>query len=281
MPFHDEKWEELQRDCDIFPAYSDYLYGPDRRLVVTQEPGLHPSIYPTPTPQPAQNAYGMPMDPSEPRRRLRTVSEKEDPRGQAISQQHGYACVPSTSQRDAYSTSVGVTQQQYHTHHYATPTQQIQHHQSSGFTPPPPTHAVSLYLFPIILSKPTSVPQLSSTPWPTRNSGHWHSAYALVQPSNIFPEVTAAVSHQASAQLRAHINPHIPQLWHCLQLTLQNHVQTSQAAIKEQNCAHQWLLSFKHSLPPEGRTYLAQVVARMNLEKAAGRDPLLSLGFRT
>ncbi|KAL1792488.1 hypothetical protein ACET3X_008995 [Alternaria dauci] len=47
MPFHDREWEELQRDCDIFPAYSDFIFGPDERLVVTQEPGLHPMIYPT------------------------------------------------------------------------------------------------------------------------------------------------------------------------------------------------------------------------------------------
>jgi hypothetical protein len=46
MPFRDPEWEELQRDCDIFPAYTDYLYGPDTRLHVTQEPGLHPQIYP-------------------------------------------------------------------------------------------------------------------------------------------------------------------------------------------------------------------------------------------
>ncbi|EOA87575.1 uncharacterized protein SETTUDRAFT_28213 [Exserohilum turcica Et28A] len=51
MPFRDEEWEELQRDCDIFPAYSDYLYGPDKRLVVTQEPGLHPLVYPVHAPQ--------------------------------------------------------------------------------------------------------------------------------------------------------------------------------------------------------------------------------------
>lgn len=45
MPSHDQEWEDLQRDCDIFPAYTDYIYGPDKRLIVAQEPGLHPAIY--------------------------------------------------------------------------------------------------------------------------------------------------------------------------------------------------------------------------------------------
>ena len=45
MPFHDQDWEDLQRDYDIFPAYTDFVYGPDERLIVTQEPGLHPAIY--------------------------------------------------------------------------------------------------------------------------------------------------------------------------------------------------------------------------------------------
>lgn len=150
MPFRDEEWEELQRDCDTFPAYSDYLFGPDRRLVVTQEPGLHPLIYPTPTPQPAQNSNGMPINSSDPRRRLRTMAEKEDSRPKAMSRQHGYAYVPSTLRRDAYSTPIGVTQQQYHTHNYATPAQHILCHQPSAFTLPPPIQIVSLYLFPII-----------------------------------------------------------------------------------------------------------------------------------
>ncbi|KAI8931049.1 hypothetical protein NX059_012060 [Plenodomus lindquistii] len=32
MPFRDQEDEDLSRDCATFPAYTDYLYGPDRRL---------------------------------------------------------------------------------------------------------------------------------------------------------------------------------------------------------------------------------------------------------
>ncbi|KAG9185589.1 hypothetical protein G6011_06920 [Alternaria panax] len=60
MPFRDREWEELQRDHDIFPAYSDFIFGPDERLVVTQEPGLHPMIYPTETSAPVRYSNSMP-----------------------------------------------------------------------------------------------------------------------------------------------------------------------------------------------------------------------------
>ncbi|KAH6870429.1 hypothetical protein BKA58DRAFT_315089 [Alternaria rosae] len=60
MPFHDQDWEDLQRDCDIFPAYTDFIYGPDERLVVTQEPGLHPAIYYMNLPPPVRYTNSMP-----------------------------------------------------------------------------------------------------------------------------------------------------------------------------------------------------------------------------
>ncbi|KAF2846226.1 hypothetical protein T440DRAFT_542572 [Plenodomus tracheiphilus IPT5] len=31
MPFHDQESEDFDRDCATFPAYLDYLYGPDKR----------------------------------------------------------------------------------------------------------------------------------------------------------------------------------------------------------------------------------------------------------
>ncbi|KAF2029575.1 hypothetical protein EK21DRAFT_112785 [Setomelanomma holmii] len=45
MPFRDHEWEDTQRDCSIFPAYTDYLYGLDLRPEVAAEPGLHPLLY--------------------------------------------------------------------------------------------------------------------------------------------------------------------------------------------------------------------------------------------
>jgi hypothetical protein len=60
MPFRDPDWEDVQRDHDLFPAYSDYLYGPDTRLQVAQEPGLHPLLYPSQSSEPIRYTDAMP-----------------------------------------------------------------------------------------------------------------------------------------------------------------------------------------------------------------------------
>lgn len=66
MPFRDREWEDFQRDCDFFPAYTDYIFGVDTRPEVDDEPGLHPQILDTQLqmqhlPQvPPQRLYGLP-----------------------------------------------------------------------------------------------------------------------------------------------------------------------------------------------------------------------------
>ena len=78
MPFRDREWEDFQRDCDFFPAYTDYIFGVDTRAEAEDEPGLHPQIFeldiwppaptalpptpPAPTPLlPARRLYGLPQ----------------------------------------------------------------------------------------------------------------------------------------------------------------------------------------------------------------------------
>lgn len=60
MPFRDRDWEDFQRDCDFFPAYTDYIFGVDTRPEVADEPGLHPHIY-DPLPLPLQRTHGRPQ----------------------------------------------------------------------------------------------------------------------------------------------------------------------------------------------------------------------------
>lgn len=61
MPFHDREWDDFRRDCDFFPAYTDYIFGVDTRPEVENEPGLHPHIFDPPLPQlPPQRLYGLP-----------------------------------------------------------------------------------------------------------------------------------------------------------------------------------------------------------------------------
>ncbi|KAJ8116154.1 hypothetical protein OPT61_g2363 [Boeremia exigua] len=59
MPFRDRDWEDFQRDCDFFPAYTDYLFGVDTRPQVADEPGLHPQIL-SPSPSRPQRLQGLP-----------------------------------------------------------------------------------------------------------------------------------------------------------------------------------------------------------------------------
>ena len=59
MPFRDLNWEDFQRDCGFFPAYTDYVFGVDTRPEAADEPGLHPQIY-GPPPLPPQRLYGLP-----------------------------------------------------------------------------------------------------------------------------------------------------------------------------------------------------------------------------
>ncbi|KAF3041387.1 hypothetical protein E8E12_009274 [Didymella heteroderae] len=63
MPFRDREWEDFQRDCDLFPAYSDYIFGPDTRPQVEDESNLHPQIFDSqllPQLRP-QRLYGLPQ----------------------------------------------------------------------------------------------------------------------------------------------------------------------------------------------------------------------------
>ncbi|KAJ4404326.1 hypothetical protein N0V91_006020 [Didymella pomorum] len=62
MPFRDREWEDFLRDCEIFPAYTDFLFGVDMRAEVHNEPGLHPQIFDTQAlPQPPPQSLPQPI----------------------------------------------------------------------------------------------------------------------------------------------------------------------------------------------------------------------------
>lgn len=88
---------------------------------------------------------------------------------------------------------------------------------------------------------------------------------------------TAVIPPNASARLRANINRYIPQAWQCLLLANQRSELATEADVQKRKRAQQWLMCFKNSLPPEGRTYMMHVVNWMHGERTAGRDPLASL----
>jgi hypothetical protein len=84
---------------------------------------------------------------------------------------------------------------------------------------------------------------------------------------------------QASAQLRANINNHLPQVWQCLQLEAARYQPTDPELIKQKQQAHAWLDSFKQSLPQEAHGYMKLVVSRMIAAAQQGRDPLAAVGI--
>lgn len=76
-------------------------------------------------------------------------------------------------------------------------------------------------------------------------------------------------------QLRQTINNHIAQVWECLQITQDNSaLEDEETAQKNKRNAQEWLVAFKHSLPPEGHQYMMQLVYRIMEEQRAGRYPL-------
>lgn len=92
---------------------------------------------------------------------------------------------------------------------------------------------------------------------------------------------TEIVAPQASAQLRVSINRYVPQVWYCLRITGNKFEPISADDLHRRNRAQQWLTSFKMTLPVEGRTYISGVLRWMYSEQAAGRDPLVSIGYQT
>jgi hypothetical protein len=483
MPFRDQEWEELQRGCDIFPAYSDYVLGPDSRLLVTQEPGLHPLIYRMLTPEQIQctrnvqsqshsrqksnrsepsnsaitrhhagsyeeapsgnlgydnnsgkSALGgdrIPQikasnDPSHSPRGLRSVLEKYNESRQKIHQQRDHKQLPSTLQRNVNPTPVKVKKQQSWTGNWMeysdTVIRQSPQHLPLAPMSPISTQSVSLpspRLSSLLELTKIFVQQFSATPkhrgtlhFPDRDPqfimlhpddmvhnprflciGHekceqirrclselWQIANNAMDTSernealaNIgsfsmtivdqikrieistmqnshFQEMTdiqasqgqqrqalsqqeadqvpylqerlqnmqvyhqpqlisAAVSAeqplsypsqlespsaqqapvlpnigvaipQASAQLRANINRFIPTVWYCLLLINHTSGPMTEDILQKRQRAQQWINSFKTSLPVEGLNYTWQVLRWMRAEQKAGRDPLVSIGYR-
>ncbi|KAL6705048.1 hypothetical protein ACN47E_007307 [Coniothyrium glycines] len=60
MPWRDKEWEDLQRDCAFFPAYTDLIFGPDTREEATEEPRLHSMLFPLDAPMPIRYTNSMP-----------------------------------------------------------------------------------------------------------------------------------------------------------------------------------------------------------------------------
>ncbi|KAF1931334.1 uncharacterized protein M421DRAFT_2833 [Didymella exigua CBS 183.55] len=67
MPFRDRDWENYLRECECFPAYTDYIFGVDTRPEVDDEPGSDSQLLPQFLPQPLpQRLYDLPLSAQNP-----------------------------------------------------------------------------------------------------------------------------------------------------------------------------------------------------------------------
>ncbi|KAL7775207.1 hypothetical protein CFE70_006125 [Pyrenophora teres f. teres 0-1] len=243
MPFRDKEWEDFQRSCDFFPAYSDYLYGPDERLVVTQEPGLHPQMYPALTFAPTQYTNSMPsrsyntsehyhvQDSAASRRQS---LRRQTPGHETFSGASSARNSPGLDMRSEMGSPVGAFKRQQGAHK--------------------------------IPQKATKKRKLSSAPRNAARPQPVNDTYPTMQP-------------HLSLQLRQNINRHLPKVWKCLQIAQDTTVSADDMeAQKEKMQANEWLMMFKRSLPPDGHYYMVQVVCHMISENKAGRWPLAFLG---
>ncbi|EUC44826.1 hypothetical protein COCMIDRAFT_97129 [Bipolaris oryzae ATCC 44560] len=262
MPFHDENWEEWQRDCDTFPAYSDYLLGPDLRLVVTQEPGLHPVLYPAPMPQPIQYTRNVQSRSQIPRALTRSDLETNTlPGGQYAL--HRRESGDHLGNDSSNKTRTLIDPPIFLQHPRTLPEVQEQSRQQACI----PTQ-MQLVSLPLLSS---SSPQVVEDNHPSQ----------LVSQSAWQPPVlphTEFFVPQVSIQLRMRINSYLPQVWNCIRVTGDKSEPISADDLHRRNRAQQWLTSFKTNLPVEGRPYVSWVLRWMYSEHVAGRDPLVSFG---
>lgn len=91
---------------------------------------------------------------------------------------------------------------------------------------------------------------------------------------------TEVITPQLSTELRVRINRYVPLVWYYLRIIGDKSEPISADDLHRRNRARQWLKSFKTSLPVEGRSYISGVLRWMYSEQAAGRDPLVSIGYQ-
>jgi hypothetical protein len=80
---------------------------------------------------------------------------------------------------------------------------------------------------------------------------------------------------QGSAELRANIDRHIPQVWQAMMI-----VRNTSQPLQTRENTHRWVEQFRNSLPAEGRAYLMQILGKAMTERKEGRDALAFLTSR-
>jgi hypothetical protein len=167
---------------------------------------------------------------------------------------------------------------------------QIHQSQMPQYQPPPQPQAPRVYAHPQL--QPGISPLQSSQPSPSQYHGVLHTPQQQMSP----PQLTTAQGYQASfhqnanpipttpqlsAQLRANIDRHLPQVWQCVQIIRVTPESCSEEAAQNKVRAEQWLEQFKTIVPIEGHSYLMQAVSRMVREDNQRMNAAAFSGLQT
>jgi hypothetical protein len=114
--------------------------------------------------------------------------------------------------------------------------------------------------------------QQMSPPQPTTAQGYQASFHQNANPIPTTP--------QLSAQLRANIDRHLPQVWQCVHIIRVTPESCSEEAAQNKVRAEQWLEQFKTIVPIEGHSYLMQAVSKMVREDNQRMSAAASSGLQ-
>ncbi|KAF2133776.1 hypothetical protein P153DRAFT_427700 [Dothidotthia symphoricarpi CBS 119687] len=270
MPFHDKEWEDLQRDCDFFPAYTDYIYGLDTRPHVRKEPGLHPQLNARAQfPRPAEH----PSFPAVSTSQFQSYSSGQGYsrwQGSAGVQQHrGLTQAPSQG-------LVGESKQLLSRVQPAMGTFAVQPDSVEGTKRRRLLNASQQRLTDTS-SSPTASQQLlrdcRQLDGPLQGK---NLTLLLVDTPDLtfrLPATLPTAAHQnvhapatLSDSTKDHIRTFIPKVLHCLDIM--NSPSFSQA---QKDVAHAWVAAFRATLPHEVREYVNGLVTRLYASKCKGR----------
>lgn len=280
MPFRDREWEDFQRDCDLFPAYTDYLFGVDTRPHVANEPGLHPQIYDRP---PRQRLLGLPL--------VRPVIHNEALARPHILPRAAPSLSPATPTPAPRTAPVLLRPGQLTNDQRYTCILLADRVEADRKV----THLWSIInsaALPTAKAKATGYLKDMSRMAAAKKQEYEEKEAArleaeLVRAQRVMQEQTYA-TYSANCNtnynstnyipphtpdLRAYVHARLPQLNTCTALAAMPHpLDGEQQALHAQ--AMQYLTAFAQSVPLEGRAWVGRVLDAMGRMREEGRDPL-------
>ncbi|KAJ4326252.1 hypothetical protein N0V94_000199 [Neodidymelliopsis sp. IMI 364377] len=287
MPFRDKDWEDFQRDCDFFPAYTDYIFGVDTRLEVADQPGLHPQIYNV-SPLPRQRLYGLPSQAQHydtygvvSTMAQQYNSPKALTRGESVLQSPPQTPTPLPLEPSVPSLSMALLR----------PGELVADPQYDCIPP----HERSVINKGVAqawaLLKSDAIPtQKAKAADYLRSMSRivWKKLQEYQNHTSASPEVlTAAVDAEQevemvresyairdNSQLAFYVQSRLVQLWTCTQLVAMRDQPNDPTQLAFFQQAQQYLIAFRASVPPEGRYWVGLVMNEMLRLHQQGEDPL-------